>query len=483
MPWESKKWPTIKQRMSDKITSMIDLDSRITAQRIGKSAKLRPRQVSEKFTEYYDNYARSIESGSASSYPVDTAHNQQYFIDKVLPMMQKLIIDGPKNFRKFTARIVTGDTNLVLSRIQTATIIACMWFDLFTYPYLSAPRDVKNPKTNNLNAKIPKLSDFPEPTLVNCFINSSLFPLSCMIEYFTRLEQYLSSTSTTDDDSNEKLRFMAGNIIIKRTVMSQTPDWATSNKPLIVKLLKSQNTKSASEIADVYSRVKLKIASAHDILGGDMFGAGISQEEVMMLTYPECLVATLFCPILLEGETITVFGTERFSNYSGNGGGVRWAGPCHDETPLGYSSDDTEVMYQNGIIFMDAGQKTSMHSQLIDEFGRDLDKAYCGLSSLKFKKRETVLGVNWTYGFNGNDMQIKFIQQLLAAGQSDKMLLYSAHTNDFEENVEYFINWIVRSKLTVGDLFCAYLDMCRDYMKDKSIRRGLDVFSYISSLG
>ncbi len=444
-PWESKKWPTIKNKILDKINSIVDMDSRISSMYNGK---LRPRQLSELFTAYFSN---------------DNPHKQitqEHFVEKILPTMQRLIENGPKTFRKFVPRTVCSETNLVMNRIQVATCLSCMWFGLFNYPYLKNSAAKSAQQSAQLT-----LDDFSDPTFINIFINQNLFSLQCLIGYFTKVEEYVNNPS---DDV--RTRFSAGKIIIKRSVLSESEDWSHSTKPINVKIM---------PIGVDLQPCKMRIASAHEFIGGEMFGGAISHDELMLLTYPECLVVTLFCSKLCTNDSVVIMGPEKFSKHTGYGSGVRYAGSWSDETQMGYSADETEVMIQTAVVFIDASQQTSINSQIIDNFVRDLDKAYCGFSALSFKKTECILGGNWSYGFNGNNMQIKFIQQVLAAGQSNKQLVYAPFGHEFEDTATIFADWLIRSKMTVGDLFRAYLQLCRDYLDDKNMRRDLDIFNHI----
>lgn len=418
-PWETRKWLELKSKMGEQIHSLVDMDSRISSMYIGK---LRPRQITDLFNIYYsdEQYARDRIS-------------QEVIVEKFMPMLQKLIMDGPKTFRGFDARLLVPGkgSNIALSRPQIATIIACMWFGLFEYNYVSKG--------------IVSADSFPIPTFVNVFSSQNIFALQCILNYFNRIYEYMN-------DEAHREEFAGGSIIIKRHVLKQKVNWELSD------VLVSEICIGDSNVDD--TSCKLHTAYAHEFIGGNLFERSITQEEVILLIRPECLAAVLFCARLDHNETVTVFGAEKMSGYLGYGSGVRYAGNYFDSTPKGLSKDETEIMTQMAVVFMDASSKTSAVSQYVGEFVRDLNKAYCGFTSVKFSKPcERISSGNWTYGFNGNNMQVKFLQQVLAASQANKSLVYHPFGRDFEEKITPFIDWIMRNQFTVGELYGLYMSL------------------------
>ena len=438
-PWETRKWPEIKQKITDKIHSIVDMDSRIASMYTGK---LKPRQITELFNTYYTD----------EQYMKDRIP-QETIVNKLIPMMQKLISDAPKTFRTFKGKLLTpgSATNIVLTRLQAATILAGIWFGLFDYNYVSKGKY--------------KIEDFPEPTFVNVFSNQNIFVLQCIVNYFARLYEYMN-----DPDESARDLFNWGNIIIKRSVLKTKPDWSKIDSPI--------NEIYIGEGTVDDSPAKMHVAYAHEFIGGSLFEGSLTQEEVILLIRPECLVATLFCARMDDNETITIFGAEKMSQYAGYGSSVRFAGNFIDTTPRGYSKDETEVMVQCSVVFMDASSRTSGTSQYIADFERDLNKAYCGFSSFNFSKPlGQVASGNWTYGFNGNNMQLKFIQQVLAASLANKCLVYYPFGRDFEDQVIPFIDWIMRNRYTIGDLFQLYVELMKECYSGPNSRLGdLNVF-------
>lgn len=446
-PWETRKWPEIKSKITDKIHSIVDMDSRISSMHRGK---MRPRQITELFTTYYadDAYAKDRVP-------------QEVLINNIIPCIQKLIDNAQKTFRGFNSKLLTPgvETNISFTRPQVATIIACIWFGLFNYNYVSKGEY--------------KIEDFPEPTLMNVFSNQNIFVLQCILNYFARVYAAINS-----QDKDEQALFNGSIVVLQRNVFpkEKSIDWINSDIPIGEICIGEGNVDD--------SPAKLHVVYAHDFIGGDMFKGSLTQEEVMLLTHPECLIATLFCARLESNEALTIFGAEKMSQYTGYGSSVKFVSNYVDSSPHGFSADETEAMVQRCLIFIDASPRTSGQNQYIHDFDRDLTKAFIGFNSISFSKSGTQISTgNWTYGFNGNNMQIKFIQQILAAAAADKCLIYHPFGRDFEDRVLPFIDWIMRNDFTIGDLYALYIDLMKKCCSGPHSRlNDLDVFSALMDM-
>lgn len=440
-PWQSQKWTDIKSKIvENKITSIPDMDTRISSMYAGK---IRSRQITEIFNSYY----------SDSQYAVDRIP-QQDFVNKIIPFMQKLIGDAPKIFRgvEIPAMVPGIPTNITFTRPQVATIIACLWFGLFNnYTYVSRGEY--------------KLDQFPDATFAFLFSGQNIFALQCIINYFVRVYHYMNN-----EDENVRDLFAAGNIIIKRSVVQPGFDWGSSAAPITEIAIGEGFSDDAP--------CKMHVAFAHEFIGGmELFKETTCQETVIILTRPETIVASLICGRLACNESITILGAEKMTLHTGYGSSARFAGNYEDPSGYGYAKEDTEVMRQCATIFIDASPRTSGKAQFIDDFVRDIEKAYCGFSSLRFKKVEDIATGNWGYGFNGNNVQIKFIQQVIAASQAGVNLIYYPFGREFEDRVVQFIDWLVRSQVTVGELFQIYQELINDcYSGPNSRLSDLDIF-------
>lgn len=443
-PWNSAKWSDIKTKFIDsKISSIAEMDSKISSMHVGSNNKIHTRQITEMFTQYYsdDKYSKDR---------VDKDH----FINDILPFLQSLLASGPRNFKSFEAHVLAPgfESNVSFNRLQAATIITAMWFGLFNYNYLTRGSC--------------KLDQFPDPVFTHAWSDQSMFFLSCMMNYFSRVYDYMHM-----DEDNQSL-FAAGNIIVKRS--KYTPvDWLASSA-LITEVALGEGLSDDAP-------TKLITSYSSELIGGDeLFKGGMSQECVVLLTRPECIIATLVCARLTDAESVVVLGAEKMSQYTGYGASVQFSHNLTSQAKLGYSTDETEVMTRCAIIFIDASKQTDGKSQFVDNFERDLNKAYSGFSSLKFKKVEPIATANWSYKFSGANMQIKFIQQVLAASQAGKSLIYYPFGRDFDSQVAPFIEWMMGAGMTVGKLFGLYLQLLDHIHSVKNPRfSDVDIFDFM----
>lgn len=443
-PWATKKWADVYAKITDKISSIVEMDAVITTIFIGK---LKPRQITNTFNLYHND----------EQYARDRLSTEQ-IVNEIIPFMQKLIKDAPKTFKDFDSRVLVPDvaSNIVFTRPQIATILACIWFGLFDYNYISGGKFT--------------IDSFPEPSFINIFTNQNIFALQCLMTYFNKIRQYM-----TNPDEDVRAIFSASNVIFKRAVLTGEIDWINSEVPIC-------RIQTGHDIYVDKEPTKLFTAFAHEYIGGDMFRGPLTQEEIMLLVFPECIVATLICGVLGNKESLTVFGVERISDYSGYGSSVRFTGRYEDITPRGYSPDETEVMIQRGIIFIDACPRTSTKSQFIDDFMRELDKAYCGFSSLNFSRDgEPIACGNWSYGFNGNNMQLKLLQQILAASQAGKSIVYCP-VGDLANSMKDYLFYFEKNteKFTVGAILCAYIEIIKEKYTGSAARiHDIDIFTSI----
>lgn len=404
-PWKTQNWSKIKTVLSSRVNNFVDLDAKIASLRTTKS---RPRLLHELFDLYYngDEYLNNRVS-------------QQVLFEKIIPGLQKLVLDAPRVFKDFNGRLLLPgqNTNITLTRLQSLTIIAYIWFGLFEYDYIS-PGDIS-------------IDEFSEPTFMYGIESSNVTVLQFILVYFDRVFDII--------DTEE---FNRGIIIIQRGNF-RPPTWDNFNIPIVEPALGEGRTD------DTYAPVQ--IAHAHQFIGGDLFKKSITQEELTLLIRPDCIPMLLFCARLDDNEAICVYGAEKFSQYTGIGSSIRYLQKYTDTTE---KSNGSAIMMKNCVVFIDATQKSSSRDQAITDFERDLNKAYTGFS-LYSAPCSAAVG-NWSYDFNGANMQVKFIQLLLAASAARKRLEYHPIGREFESQLLPFIDWLIREKITISKLYRSY---------------------------
>ena len=133
-------------------------------------------------------------------------------------------------------------------------------------------------------------------------------------------------------------------------------------------------------------------------LSGHLFGGAVAQEEILMATRPELIVAAIFAETLQKNEAVTVAGTKLFSHAHGYGRRVT-------RVPLGaLESRRKDVI----IVCIDAEYGAVGKNQ--GEIDRDINKAWAGLRGAH----------SWSHGRWGAGMfakspELTFVQSWLAA--------------------------------------------------------------------
>lgn len=450
-PWNMRWWAETRNRISEPIKSIVELDTMMTSIQPGK---LRPRSVTELLSIYYDQ-------------PTSEKITEDILLTQVVPTIQELIRTAHKLFKKTTIRaLVSGAAaNVALTRPQIAAIIAAMWFNLFEYRYIT-------------KGAVP-IDEFSIPSFINVFEHKNIFAFHCLLNYFWRVHKYMHHP-----DQNIKAQFNNGVVIFKRHILDEdsTPDWINSTKSIAEVLFTE-----SPEVMPEDTLAKLHIVPCTEYIGGgDLFAAGLTAEEIIMLTKTECLAATLFCARLKRNECITIIGAEKFSQYSGTGSGVRFVGDHLDITPLGISPNRTEEnIRQSAAVFIDASPRIAGVAQFVKDFDRDLNKAYCGMTSVKLSaaSRPTVASAHWAYVHNSNNMQLKFFQLLLAASEAGLTLVYFPIDKDFELQVERFLSWVQRCRYTVKELYGKYVEVLQEcYIGPGARLADLDLFAQMQSI-
>lgn len=432
-PWDTRKWVEIKQKICSPVNSIVDLDSRIASL---NSKQIKPKQVMEAFNNYYtdDGY---------KPHRVPKEH----FLENILPALQKMVSCAPAIFKDCNNLALCGNANVVYSRPQVAIVVTCLWFGAFNYEYITKGAL--------------KMEDFPEASLINIFTNRNMFAFQCLMTYFAEVYEAITG--------DHKDHFEAGLIIMKRYNLPSPPDWVNSESSLCDVVIKDN---------EETPMCKLFLVSANEYMGGEMFQGSFTQEEIALLTRPESLIATLVCSRIAGGESIVVLGAAKMSSYGGYGSSVRFMGKHNDAAPIGYSPDSTEIMAQVGMIFIDASPESNSRAIIFDNFARDLDKVYCGLSAIQLSAATWVHTSNWTYAFAGGNYQVRFIQQLLAASQTGKHLVYDAFSSEQSDAIVAFVSWLKSKRISVGGLIGIYLRAVTDWAHTPKMQwSSVDVFS------
>jgi len=261
---------------------------------------------------------------------------------------------------------------------------------------------------------------------------------ACIINYFTRLAKEIPK----------------GNLIVHRQVLKNPLDWNSSTKKLRKCSISAQGSIEDSD-------AELHADFANEFIGGGVLNGGNVQEEILFLFKPECLATLLFCAKMEPNESIIITGAERFSSYSGYGHGFKFSGNYVDQSPR----DETGTI-QRQIVAFDAivaiGSPITQFKK--NNFLRDLHKAYSAFFIPQKVDLPVLATGNWGCGAFGGDKHLKFFQQILAASEAGRDVLYFTFKDVKLENaLTEFYETLIQKDLTIGTLFSLYMENIENY--------------------
>ncbi|GKT28927.1 Poly(ADP-ribose) glycohydrolase like protein, partial [Aduncisulcus paluster] len=197
---------------------------------------------------------------------------------------------------------------MILSLLECAGLVAASFFNLFPHP---------NNDMEFMLYSTPK--------------SSSSSPLFDIRRYFRK------KAPSHDEYSQDPARYSPENIS-KEFFRSQSRKKSSSSKHNHEYLRFDDDLSSIISIADpedsmltVESQIKYNVTDfANKRIGGGVLRHGSVQEEILMITSPDLLVAKLLCtPLEEDSDSLWILGAKPFSNYSGYSKKFRYNGPVH----------------------------------------------------------------------------------------------------------------------------------------------------------
>jgi hypothetical protein len=446
LPWESQKWELIKERLTHEIKSIAELDNRLV---MLHSGKINARILIDLFNKYFTD---------------NTIHDQYTeadIVNKLLPLLRHLILNGKKIFAGKVLRVLTdGTCNITISRQQLAVLLACGWFGLFNFYGV-----------NHLSPGGAKLRNFSKFGFIDLFMSGNVHAFQCILRYFMRIDEYMNAKDTT-------IRELFENSVViyhRRHLLPQmTPNFAHSDKPLC-------DVDIGGPI-DAFPEHIFKVNFSTPYICENCFrDATLNYEEIMFLTHPECIPATLLISSLQDNDSVVILGAEKMSTLSGFGSNVRYDSHYIYDPPYVRNSDSTENIIKSAIICIDASRAYDSKEQLIRNFDRDLIKAYCGFSAFDFPDNTIMTGHWSSITFSGNT-QLKFLQQLLAASICGKNIVYYITSRDFEDQIDEFIKFVHETDLLVGELYQMYKILMERCLRGKMRLSEINIFDAIMDM-
>lgn len=396
-PWRTAIWDTVREKLATPATNFVEFDAMMAAL---QTKKPRSRLYQDLFGIYY-----------SSEQTCDKISAEELF-SSVIPSMCQHVLAAPRLFKGVKLRLLTSGqlSNITLTQPQVYSLLCCIWFGLIDYDYLeTGPARIEN---------------FSELTFAHAIAADNIVVLSFLLRYF----------AIKPDPSRI--------IILQRFSVKSTSRIDQCNLPVIEPAIGIGN------YDDTYAPMQL--VSCHRAFGGGMFKSALTQEEIIYLVRPECMMVPLLCEHIGDRESILVYGAEKYSQYKGSGTSVQ-SYNHKDTTSVGNSG--TARMLKSCIAFANPTDKSSAYDQLITDFDRDIIKAYVGMAG--YPSKCSIASANWTYGFNGANIQGKFIQLLIAASLAGKTLEYYP-VGDFEKMLLPFIDWLQSERPTISTLYKIY---------------------------
>jgi hypothetical protein len=452
LPWDSPKWELIKERLTPEIKSIADLDNRIV---MLHSGKIHARILIDLFNKYFsDNTIRD-------------QYSEADIIDKLIPLLRELILNGKKIFNGKVLRVLSeGSCNITMTRQQVAVLLACAWFGLFNFYGI-----------NHLSPGAVKLRNFSKFGLIDLFMSGNVHAFQCILRYFMRVNEYINGKNI----AIKKLFESSVIIYHRRELLPQcVPNFARCDKPLC--------DVDVGGPIDAFPEHIFKVNFSTPYICENCFrDCNLNYEEIMFLMHLECFPATLLVSSLRDNDSLIILGAEKMSTLGGFGSNVRYdshynydASTAH-MPPTGRSSSGNENIIKSAIICIDASRAYDQRAQLIENFDRDLLKAYCGFSAFNFPDNTIMTGHWSSITFSGNT-QLKFLQQLLAASICDKNIVYYITSRDFEEQIDEFIKFIRETDLLVGELYQMYRMLMERCIRGKVRLSELNIFDALMDM-
>lgn len=357
------------------------------------------------------------------------------FYGEVLPAMQRLalriaeLFPDPQATHSIPLMLPQHHTTVTLTQEECGSLLSNSFFGTLWH----------RPSLYNPGVGFPQ---FDLQTLVACGGGPGLSTLRCLLHYFERLA----------------LNVPEGSITFRRHFLSraETSDWATSDRPLRRIVVEPK-----ANLEDSPCPYLVDFANAY-VGGGTLTGACM-QEEILFATRPECLVSLLFCSRLEDNEVLCIKGAERYSLHSGYGHTFKWKADHSDATPR-----DDKGRRERTLVVMDAEQVSGAIHDWKLHVDRDLRKAYAGFHfAVDADEGEEAAGPiatgNWGCGAFGGDKSLKVMQQMMAASQAGRDLVYHAFGTTYRgrllaEWIDELQGLVAARQLTVGELYRAIIE-------------------------
>uniref|UniRef100_A0ACD5XB71 Uncharacterized protein n=1 Tax=Avena sativa TaxID=4498 RepID=A0ACD5XB71_AVESA len=427
--------------------------------RIALSLPALPARAAEGYALFFDDL-------------LSRSHARDWFSD-VLPRLARLLLRLPAllqdHYAAATAALglrVLGaqEAGVVLIRQElSAALLACALFCLF-------------PTAGRGEARLPAINfDTLFAALTYNSRPSQEHKVRCLAHYFERV-----TTSTPTGFVSFERKVLPLHPVSGGITYPDIDAWMKSSVPLCPFRVIS------SGLIEDEEQEALEVDFANKYLGGGALSRGCVQEEIRFMINPELIVGMLFMASMEDNEAIEIVGAERFSQYMGYGSSFRFVGDYLDTKPL-----DALGRRKTRIVAIDALDCPTKLQYETSGLLREVNKAFCGfLDQSKhlfyvkpFQNSDTkdncpsvssddCIGVstgNWGCGAFGGNPEIKSMIQWLAASQAHRPFVnYYTFEDASLKRLEEVIQWILRHRWTVGELWHMVVEYSSQLLKGET---------------
>eukprot|EP01097_Dermamoeba_algensis_P009482 TRINITY_DN666_c0_g1_i1.p1 TRINITY_DN666_c0_g1~~TRINITY_DN666_c0_g1_i1.p1 ORF type:complete len:470 (-),score=89.33 TRINITY_DN666_c0_g1_i1:48-1457(-) len=368
----------------------------------------------------------------------ETEKEKQFFTE-VLPSIAKRALQFEELFPKGIPVLVPGkNTLLQLTRKQVACILSHQFFCTFD----TVPRH-------------------------DGAVFASLFHSSCLWEV-SKLAMFVNYFRRIKDD----LEGPPGTMFFRRMNFSPEFDWENCQKPLC----EVHVTEPLVPLDEAHGCLQVDFANKY--IGGGVLSGGCVQEEIRFSVCPELTASLVFTPVMQNNEAVLLTGAEQFSNWSGYGFGLRFAGDCFSEIPFNKELNcfDNPLVAIDAINFRGSANPCAQLKRNI--FLRELTKAAAGMQDVALlhtqkegeaaflpegvvecpvEKFKVIATGNWGCGVFRGHLEVKAVVQWLAASITEgrSMRYYPFDQTDLAERLKSFVQRLREMRTTVAQLYKA----------------------------
>lgn len=365
----------------------------------------------------------------------------------IIPFIYKLI----KNAAGLPAHVLLPGDNVKISRRDVSAIIAMMLFGMFDYLHMDDTID---------------MDDIPQITMIDMFKSQNMNAFASIIGYFdTIVESANNYTREFESTILVYCRVNGGNAYVDDGV------YADINNSL------SADTTQLHPVEFIaQSRVnrEIKVCSIEEIPLGDTF-TKTTNHTITLYEHTELLAVGAFIPRLGPGESIIVYGADKFNEFSGRS--YTGLADCNYD----YGNGPT-LMAKIAIILVppsSSGTTARVSRDFLPDFHR-LRTAFAAVRPAGFPITISPYMIPWTIGVGGN-VYSTFLQCWLAASMTGRHLIFPASDCNLRETAARFIAWSKRGARTVSAMWLKWQTTIDSLLRGKKPLSEINLFSATES--